>query len=387
MMDTRQRAGTAPAESGWTPREKFRFPAMRPSVPEPARWLPYLARSYEAKWFTNFGPVAHQFEQALTARFACPGEAFVVVNNCTAAITAALIAMKVRGRVAVPAFTFQATAAAVIMAGLEPFVLDVDPETWTLDAGQLELALKVHGCAAAVPVVPFGIAQDLARHLEICARYGCAVVIDNASGLGGPIVPLANERCVEVYSMHATKPFAVGEAGAIRAPAAQTAALRRALNFGLDQAEAVEGEWGINGKLPEVSAAIGLAVLEEFSEVVAKRQRVARRYVELLRSYGGLQFVADVTRGPWQGFPILLPSPAFVEQFRIRAAAFELNIRRYYRPTIEDWPHTTKLGPCPHARMLSDRMISLPIYSDMREDEVEAILVAVGELLQALGIH
>ena len=372
------------ADAGWISRERFRFPAMRPRVPEPERWLPYLRRSYEVKWFSNFGPVVHDFESALAARFSAGGETFTSANNCTTAIAGALIASNVTGKVAIPAFSFPATAAAVLMAGAHPVVLDVDPETWVLAPEQLEQAARAQRLEAVVPVVPFGIAQDFEPHLRIAAQHGLVVVIDNASGLGGPGVPLASERCFEAYSMHATKPFAIGEGGAIRSLSTRRPALRRALNFGLEHSEPVENEWGINGKLPEVCAAIGLAVLEDFEAVIARRQDVARSYVELASAYPQLRCVTDVGRGAWQGFPVLFPSAKAVEWFCSSAATYGLNIRRYYRPTLEEWPRTSKLGPCLVTRSLSDRMISLPVYSDMTDDEVTSVVAIARDLLNEL---
>ena len=372
------------AEQGWIWREQFQFPAMRPCVPEPPRWLPYLKRSYEVNWFSNFGPVVTQLETALTSRYAAAGEGFVSASNCTAAIAAALIASRITGRVAIPAFSFPATAAAVLMAGAQPVVLDVDSRTWLLSAAELEKAARTQRLAAVITVMPFGVALDLSEHVEIARRHDLLLISDNASGLGGPVAPLLNERCFEAYSMHATKPFAIGEGGAIRAAETELPALRRALNFGLEHARPFENAWGINGKLPEVCAAIGMAVLEDFTTVVAKRQQIASRYIEFLSAYPQLDYLEDATRGPWQGFPVLLPSGAVVERFRDGAAARGLNIRRYYRPTLEDWPRTTKVGSCVVARGLSDRMISLPIYSNMAEAEVSAMLQIVGELLDEL---
>ena len=364
-------------DEGWVARERFRFPAMRPCVPEPARWVPYLQRSYEVKWFSNFGPLVHEFENRLADRFAAAGEGFTSANNCTAAIAAALIAEKVTGNVAIPAFSFPATAAAVLMAGAQPLVLDVDADTWALSAERLDEAAHAHRLEAVIPVVPFGIAQDFTPHLQIARAHGLAVVIDNASGLGGPLTPLGSERCYEAYSMHATKPFAIGEGGALRSFASQAHIVRRALNFGLEHAEPVPGEWGINGKLPEVCAAIGLAVLEDFDALVARRQQVAVRYGEFLRAYPELRYVPSPGRGPWQGFPVLFPSAVVVEQFRDRAAAQGLNIRRYYRPTLVNWPQTTGFRECAVAQDLSDRMISLPVYSDMTEEELSAVISIV----------
>ena len=357
----------------WSVAERFKFPAIRPAIPKVERWAHYLEPSYRARWFSNFGPVVDQFETSLGEQFGHDGEVFTSANNCTTAIAAALIALKVGGPVAIPAFSFPATASAVKMAGAEPCVVDVDLDTWSLGVERLREAFRLRRFEAVVLVVPFGIAQDFAPQIRFCLEQGVAVVIDNASGLGGPTVPLVSERCFEAYSLHATKPFAIGEGGVIRSRASQSEDLRRALNFGLQEGLPQEGMWGLNGKLPEVSAAIGLAVLEDFSDVVRRRQRAAGRYSELFADCQSAKFITDSPRAPWQMFPMLLPRIEEVALCIEAAAKRGLELRRNYRPTLQHWPGTTDLAPCPNARLLADRMISVPVYSDMTDAETEAI--------------
>ncbi|MGI8480958.1 MAG: DegT/DnrJ/EryC1/StrS family aminotransferase [Chthoniobacterales bacterium] len=365
-----------------TPRPHYRFPAIRPSMPAVASWAHYLEPAYRARWFSNFGPVVEQFEAALTARLCYDGEVVTSANNCTSGIAAALIALRVRGVVLIPAFTFPASASAVVMAGAKPCVMDVDRETWFLSPSLLEKAFRTEKCAAVVLVLPFGIRQDLSSHWEVCRHYDVPLVIDNASGLHTKETPLPNERCMEIYSLHATKPFAIGEGGAIRSFGSQAETLRRALNFGLERGIPANGCWGINGKLPEVSAAIGLAVLQDFDNVVAHRRSVARRYVDLLSEFENVSYASEVERGPWQGFPLLLPSLGVAKHFIEMTAAESLHIGRPYHPSLEDWPGTMKIGPCPNARSLAERMVSLPVYSDATEEEVTSIIEIVRRALR-----
>ena len=285
----------------------YRFPFIRPSIPPVGEWVHYLEPAYRAKWFSNFGPVVRQFETQLTMRICHPDEVITTVSNCTAGISAALIALDVRGAVLIPAFTFPATMSAVTMAGAKACVLDVDLDTWCLSVALLEKTLRAENCDAVVLVAPFGLRQDFSEHLQICQRYNVPVVIDNAAGLSEKGSAVLHENSFEVFSMHATKPFAIGEGGAIRSRLSQTQALRLALNFGLEHGVPQKG-WGINGKLPEVSAAIGLAVLKHFDEVLAHLRAVAQCYIELLRNYDELIFRQDVRDAPWQSFPVLFPS-------------------------------------------------------------------------------
>ena len=355
----------------------YRFPFIRPVVPPVAKWAHYLEPAYRAKWFSNFGPVVGQFETELGKRLCHLDEVITTANNCTSGIAAALIARNVSGTVLIPAFTFPATVSAVIMARAEPCVLDVDRDTWCLSASLLEKTLDSEKCGAVVLVAPFGLRQNFTRHFAICAQHGVPVLIDNAAGLSSKGTPLPHQSCFEIYSLHATKPFAIGEGGAIRSRASEAEALRGALNFGLERGSVPGGSWGINGKMPEVSAAIGLAVLEDFDRIINHRQAAARRYVNLLKDFDHLDYPMEVDRAPWQVFPVLLPSPAITSQFIKRAAKESLHVRRGYHPSLEDWPGTKKIAACANARWLAERVVALPIYSDITEDESLRIIEIV----------
>jgi dTDP-4-amino-4,6-dideoxygalactose transaminase len=290
-------------------------------------------------------------------------------SSCTTGLSAVLIALGARGTVLFPAFTFPATHAAIVMAGARAGVLDVDPSTWSLSSRSLERAVREQGCDAVVLVAPFGMAQDFREHFEICSRFGIPIVIDNAAGLGGTVHALPHEKCFEVYSLHATKVFAIGEGGAIRSRASEVSALHRALNFGLERGCPAPGSWGINGKLPEFSAAVGLAVLETFEQVVGLRRFMAASYSNILSNFSSLHFPRDAQSAPWQTFPVLFPSSDASEQFLRAAIRNGVEVRRYYHPTLEDWPRTDKIEECPNARSLSERMICLPVYSELGDTE------------------
>src|SRR5262249_3351885 len=113
------------------PWQDYRFPLVRPALPEPAKWLPFLEESYRTRWFSNFGPVSPRLEGDLPGTLGAPGEVFVRGSSATGGLAACLIAAGAAGPVLVPAFTFPATFAAVRMAGLAPILIDVDERRWS----------------------------------------------------------------------------------------------------------------------------------------------------------------------------------------------------------------------------------------------------------------
>lgn len=307
----------------------------------------------------------------------------VTASSCTSALAAVLIALDARRTVLFPAFTFPATPASIIMAGATPAALDVDEDQWTVSPENLERGLRQEDCDAVVLVAPFGMAQDFRSHFELCDQYGVPVIVDNAAGLGGPRNPLANENVFEVYSLHATKVFAIGEGGAIRARETQHGRLHRALNFGLQSGAPTEGAWGINGKLPEVMAAIGLAVLENLDEALEKRRAMVESYIQIFSDSSSIKFPLDVSRAPWQTFPVLFPEPEESETFVREVNHHGVEVRRYYRPSLDTWPRVKKLQECPVARRLGESMVCLPVYSDLSSSEAPDLFSAVEASLVA----
>jgi dTDP-4-amino-4,6-dideoxygalactose transaminase len=278
--------------------------------------------------------------------------------------------------VLVPAFTFPATFAAIRMAGGEPMLVDVNTATWSCDLDKLSQALKMVRPKAVMLVAPFGIAQDFAEHVKVCEAAGTIVIVDNAAGLGGGIRrnhEPPRENSFEVFSLHATKPFAVGEGGAIVADTKYVPELRAAINFGLPWTSDTGSRWGINGKLPEVTAAIGLAVLTGFPDVVRVRQQQAARYIKLFEHFRGIIIHRVVADSPWQVFPCLFPTPATTMAFVDEAARRGLEVRRYYRPSLADWGGLETAGDCSGAGYLAERMVSLPIYSRTTESEIDEL--------------
>lgn len=350
----------------------FRFPTVRPAVPEPEDWLPYLRESYERHWFTNFGPVATRFEAALAAQFGEADDAFVAASSATAALTACLIAEGVRGTVLVPAFTFPASAAAIRMAEAEPALIDVDPASWACDLASLERGLDRTGAKAVMLVAPFGITQDFSRHVALCEARGVVVIVDNAAGLGGGGRARRALRgtAYEVYSLHATKPFALGEGGAIQCPKDRVGRLRSALNFGLPWEANRSGGRGINGKMPEVSAAIGMAVLADYPDTLVARRRQARHYIEMIARFDGVSICRSLGALPWQVFPCLMPSARAADTVTAALVRRGLEARRYYRPSLTQWGGIAAVDDCPVSEDLAERMVCLPIYSDASAPEI-----------------
>jgi dTDP-4-amino-4,6-dideoxygalactose transaminase len=354
----------------------YRLRLVVPDLPPPEAYLPYLQAAHDSGWFTNFGPLARRLEGELQGIFGRHGEICVSASSATAGLSAALLALGCKGAVLLPAFTFAASAGAVFSAGLEPLVMDVSEKTWTIDADELDRMLRLTGIGAVMLVSPFGLPQDFSEHIAICGRHGCPVVIDNAAGLGG-VRPnrIAHPRIAEVFSMHATKPFGIGEGAMVFAHPRLEEALRAAMNFSLNAPGRPDlPPWGFNGKMSELHAGIGLAQAERFSSRVVGRKAFAARYVAELSEVRGIQMVTDSGSASWQVFPVLLPDGNARERTISYALSHGLEIRRYYYPSLSRWPHIRAAETCAISESLADRMCALPIRADSLTTEADEIV-------------
>lgn len=347
----------------------FRFPLIRSAIPRPAAWLEFIDVAYRSGRFSNFGPLSRRLEDEFVARWGTAGTACVLASSGTAAITAALIAAGVEGRVLVPAFTFPATLAAIRMAHATPIVIDVDEHDWRVSPAALDRAFATTGARAAVVVNPFGLMYDFSSHAQVASRHAAVLVIDNAAGLGIRRTPYETDALAfEAYSLHATKPFGIGEGGAVFAPREFEHRLRKALNFGLPETDTAP-HWGINGKLSEFHAAVGLAVARGFAAELLTRQQLAARYIAVASGFLGLSFCREPAQAAWQLFPMLFPSPDSADRFALACANHGMETRRYYAPSLSTIPGCEALEPCPVAESLSRRMCCAPVYSHVDEAE------------------
>ncbi|MEK8090576.1 DegT/DnrJ/EryC1/StrS family aminotransferase [Thermithiobacillus plumbiphilus] len=357
---------------------------IKPDLPPPEAWLPYLQRAYDHAWFSNFGPVHESFADALTAKYGSGDRIAVPVASATTGLAAVLMALGIRGRVVIPSFTFVATGQAVLEAGCTPVFCEVDPVTWELSASALERLLDQTRVDAVMPVRAYGLARDLSTIETLCARHGVSMIVDSAAALGGRLPDatwIGTQGVAEIFSLHATKTFGIGEGGVIFCAPALAERIRRVINFGLEDGDI--RYQGINGKLDEFKAAVGLAVLQRIDEVVVRRTR----YIEYYRAGLAEEVRAGLLALPentgfcaFQTLPVRLASRLSAAALVEGAASDGVELRRYYNPPLH---RSTLFAPyasgvsLPHTEALSESMICLPVHSRMEAKTIERVLAAL----------
>lgn len=370
------------------------IPFLRPEVPPLEAIAPYFQWSEQARHYSNGGPCSRE----LTARLsAFMGDvSCVLVANCTIGLMLALRAAigqpsRSRTLVVTPSFTFPAAACAIVWAGYEPLFVDIDAESWQLDPAHLGEALARHDGAVAGVLASstFGTPAAPAtreRWRRLCADHGVPLVVDSAAAFGatdsgGRLVGTLGDT--EVFSFHATKPFAIGEGGMVATPDRELAdKIGQLLNFGFGGEPSVSLDAGLNGKLSELHAATGLAALDGYDVVLERRRAAAAKQLASLGARVGVQ--AGSSGSTWQCVPVLVDSLAARDRALEAAGRGAIHARTYFSPPLHVQPAFAayeSIEPLEQTLRIAERSLSLPLVFD--EVERERVAQLVGSTVNA----
>lgn len=346
---------------------------------------PLLTEIWKSRILSNGGPILRRFEAALSAYLEV--EHLSIVSNATLGLVLALRHFGITGDVVTSPFSFVATSHAIRWADAEPVFADVDETTLNLDPAAVEAAITAR-TEAILAVHCFGIPCDTAALASIARRHGLRLIYDaaHAFGVRRPGRPLLAEGDLSVISLHATKVFNTFEGGAIVSPDAGTkAVIDRLANFGIVDELTITGI-GLNAKMSELNAAVGLALLPHADAAIAARKRIAANYHEALSQVPGLRCLCPPGLSGHNGyaFPILVGEgyPLTREELYHRLRAEEIYARRYFFPLIADLPMYSSLpsaapGLLPVARQAAARVLCLPIYPDLDPSDQQRIIDVV----------
>lgn len=355
--------------------ESFNPPlyVTRPVLPPLEDLLPMLRDIWQRGVVTNGGPYHERFEAALAAYLGVPYVS--LFTNATIALLVALRQQGITGEVITSPFTFVATAHAIRWCGAEPVFVDIDPHTLNLDPQCIEAAITPR-TTAILPVHCYGHPCDVEAVEAIARAHGLKVIYDAAHAFGvrrsGQSLLLHGD--LAVLSFHATKVFNTFEGGAIVChDAASRYAVEQLKNFGIVDEECVD-TIGLNGKMSEFNAALGLLQLEGIDEAIARRREVHARYRTALAGVRGISVVhsGNPDRHNFSYCPILVEPPyglsrdALYERLKLQG----INTRRYFYPLLSNLPMyrgQPSAAPerLPVATWASAHVLCLPIYPDL----------------------
>jgi dTDP-4-amino-4,6-dideoxygalactose transaminase len=314
----------------------------RPHLPPLAEVIKLLEGVWERRILTNGGPLHEQLEQELAAYLGV--QHLSLVANGTLALLIALKALRLQGEVITTPFSFVATSEALSWNGLEPVFADIDPHTFCLDPASIEASITPR-TTAILPVHCYGFPCDVEAIQRIADDYNLKVIYDAAHAFGVECHcgSLLQHGDLSVLSFHATKVFTTFEGGAIICPDAKTKKrIDRLKNFGFVDEVTVAAN-GINAKMSELHAAVGLAQLPHIDAAIGERQRVAEAYLEQLSGVPGLELpdFSGSQRPNYAYFPVLISKAAALTRDALLAELRARGIvpRRYFHPLIPEFQY------------------------------------------------
>jgi dTDP-4-amino-4,6-dideoxygalactose transaminase len=353
----------------------------KPTLPPLEELVPYLKQIWDNKTLTNGGPFHEQLEKALCEYLGV--EHISLFTNGTIALVTALQALRITGEVITTPYSFVATSNSLRWNGITPVFADIDPNTLNLDPLRIEAAITPQ-TTAIMPVHCYGHPCDVDAIQKIADRYHLKVIYDAAHAFGvqchcGSVL---NHGDLSVLSFHATKVFNTFEGGAIVCPDANTKLrIDQLKNFGyVDETTVVEP--GINGKMSEFNAALGLLQLRYIDSALARRKEIDTAYRDRLKGVSGVYCLNDAGENVanYAYFPILVQADYPIQRDDLYQKLKDVGIhsRRYFYPLISDFPMYRDLPSAvkenlPVATAAAQQVLCLPIYPGLEMSVVDEI--------------
>lgn len=367
----------------------------RPALPPLQDFCRGLETIWERAWLTNDGPLVQQFRQNLLRYLrAAHGSLF---TNGTLALQIGLQALGISGDVITTPFTFVATSHALFWNKLRPVFVDIEPKYYSIDPDLVEAAITPW-TSAILAVHVYGQPCQLKALERIARKHGLKLLYDAAHAFGVQVdgQPIGSFGDMSMFSFHATKVFHSIEGGMLvfRDPALQ-ARLDYLKNFGFENETEVLLP-GTNAKMTEFQALMGTLLLDRIEEMINARRTLTEHYRARLGSIPGIRLTAPARSGVTQNYAYMnievepdtfgMGRDQLYEQLRV----YNVLARRYFYPIIPDFPcyRTMFAGiRLPVARAVADRILTLPLYSDLCMDDVDRICDMVESCHHRPGRH
>lgn len=353
----------------------------QPQLPPLGEFLPMLEEIWASRVLTNGGPYHERLEKALAEYLGVP--ALALFTNGTIALVTALQALRITGEVITTPYSFVATAHSLVWNGIKPVFADIDPKTLNLDPARIEAAITPQ-TTAIMPVHCYGHPCDVEAIQKIADTYNLKVIYDAAHAFGVQVhgTSVLTHGDLSVLSFHATKVFNTFEGGAIICPDAKTKdRIDRLKNFG-HAGEVNVVAPGINGKMSEFNAALGLLQLKHIDQALEGREVIDKAYRKQLGGVKGIHCLDDAgeTRANYAYFPILVQPgyPLSRDELNQRLRDIGIFPRRYFYPLISEFPmyrggQSARRDNLPVASAAALQVLCLPIYPDLSLAVVEEI--------------
>lgn len=354
----------------------------QPLLPPLEEFEVYLKDIWDSKWLTNNGKYHQALEKALCEYL---GVKYIsLFSNGTLALVTALQTLRITGEVITTPYSFVATTHALWWNNIKPVFVDIEPNTFNIDPDKIEAAITSK-TTAIMPVHVYGNPCEVEKIKSIADTYGLKVIYDACHTFGVTIkgIPVLNFGDLSIMSFHATKVYNTFEGGAIVChDEATKKRIDNLKNFGFVNETTVIAP-GINAKMNEIQAAMGLLQLQYIDSAIEKRKQITAHYRKNLKGIQGLTYMEDMDKVThcYSYFPILIEK---IKYGKSRDELYEElkkhNIfgRRYFYPLISQFPTYRGLESAQQGKMIvaervTEEVICLPIYPQLESETIEHI--------------
>ncbi len=360
----------------------------RPFLPPLDQFTAGLQEMWDNHWLTNNGPLVQRFEKVLSSYFKTGN--VCLFNNGTLALQIGLQGMGITGEVITTPFTFVATSHALYWNKIRPVFVDIEPDYYTLDPAAVEAAITPW-TTAILAVHVYGFPCKLVELADIARRHHLVLIYDAAHAFGVNVngLPINHYGDMSMFSFHATKLFHSIEGGLLTF---QDSGLKPVFNylknFGFENEVEVVMP-GTNAKMNEMQALMGTLVLSYLPSLIENSHKIDSTYRECLKEVPGIKFPTILPSTVDYNY-IYQPVEVVESEFGMSRddlyhllKKYNINSRRYFYPLLCDFPCYRSIAindPLHTARLISERILCLPIYSDLPVDDVFHICDIISRL-------
>jgi dTDP-4-amino-4,6-dideoxygalactose transaminase len=342
-------------------------------LPDKEKYKKYIDTIYSNGWITNNGPLVKLLEKRLAEYLNVKN--IVLVSNGTVALELAYRTLDVKGSAITSPFSFVATTSSLVTNGIDPIFSDIDSSSLNINTENIEKLIKVD-TSAIVPVHVFGNSCDIKKIDTIAKKHNLKVVYDAAHAFGVKFKDnsILNHGDISTLSFHATKIFHTIEGGAlIINDDSLVEKARYLINFGIKNREDIP-ELGINAKMNEFEAAMGLCVLDDINELNLQRSLIDDLYKNELEGFVRFQDQNSNSTPNHSYFPIILESEGQLKKIETALNKKFIFPRRYFYPSLDTLVYIKPKQVCDISRDISSRILCLPIYPGLEIKQQQLII-------------
>jgi len=343
-------------------------------LPKQETYNSLLKKSWDKHWITNRGDLVIDLEKKIKSYLGV--NHIIATTNGTLPLQIAIKTLKLKGEIITTPFSYVATTSSIVWENCKPIFVDIDSDYLTIDENLIEKKITEKTSAILVTHV-FGNPCNIEKIEQTAKKNNLKVIYDAAHCFGVKYnnQSIFNFGDVSTCSFHATKIFHTGEGGAIFTNDKELyEKLYHHHNFGHKGTEEFHG-LGINAKMSELQAAMGLSVLPHFNEILKNRKLLYNYYLELLEKENNIKFqkIRENTTYNYSYFPIILNDEKTT--LNIIAALNSKNIfpRRYFYPSLETLPYVKEDYSVKISSSISKRILCLPLYYGLTKENIKTI--------------